>query len=413
MGKDVLRGLIERRERAVTSAEAIMTRSLEEERDDDKLTDAETTELEGLRSRITELDKSISEWEAVVAATDKAELVRSRLGSSSGGSSVAVVTREEAVYRIDGERSFFGDLFAARNGSTEARENLDRYTRAMTTSPAAGGGGNIVPPQYIASLFAPDAKFGSPMAASWPQYALSDARAFQIPRQLTATTVAAQSGENVHPTPADITFDQITVTPSTQTGSTVVSRQLLDGSLPAVDQIIANDLRGELLYKHEVLANTTLFATSGATTATSTGQGDEVIDAIVAAVPTLYGARKMPADTIYVGVAMYGILASAKDTTGRPLLNAYGPQNAPGVGDLAGLSTNLGGLPIVVSPAIAANKVVVARRSDFAFFSSPSLSFRYEEKAGPESIEIGVWQYIAAVTARYPKSVTLITHTPA
>lgn len=361
----------------------------------------------------TQIEQIVAQFEArnAQAAIDQRIL---NLGQAPAASGVSV-GQEAAVYRPDGQRSFFADMRAARLGDGEAREMLDRHARAMTTATAASGGGNIVPPEYIASLFAPDPKFGSPVAASFPQYTLSNASAFKLPRQTGATSVANQASENTAPAGTDPTFDQITVTPVTRAGKNVFSRQLLDGANPAIDQIIASDLRGELLEANDTLATSTLLATSGADTDTASGEGKVLLASILKNIPGVYGARKQPADTIYMSPAAFGFLSAAVDSTGRPLINAYAPTNAIGVGSVADLQTSIGGLPVVLAPHLVDGsgtlKIVIAKRSDFGWFASPVLQFRYEEKAGPESIEIGVWQYVAAMTGRYPKGVRVITHT--
>jgi HK97 family phage major capsid protein len=364
-------------------------------------------------------DTQIGELTTILEAKKASAVVDSRilnLGHHTTSSGVVVV-RDEAIYRPDGQRSFFADMHRARLGNPDAREALDRYmsTRALTTATAGGDGGNIVPPEYLASMFAPDPKFGAPVAASFPQYMLGNASAFKLPRQTVATVIANQSAENVHPTATDPDFDQVTVTPVTKTGANVFSRQLLDASNPAIDQIIAADLRGELLEANDTLASATLLATGSAGTATSADGGLALLQAILAGIPTVYGARKQPADTIYMTPAAFGLLASSVATDGRPLINAYGPSNLFGVGDTSQLGTTIGGLPVVLAPHLVdgsgTHKVILAKRSDFGWFSSPVLQFRYEEKAGPESIEIGVWQYVAALTNRYPTGVLVITHT--
>lgn len=392
----------QKRDESKSAAQALAER-------DDFNPDDET--YRGLMDDATKQNAKIKELVALQDQVRAMNEVDSKILNTSAPSGVTV-GKEEDIYRRGGPRSFFRDLYHAQHGNIEAREYLDKHTRAMTTAAAAGGGGNVVPPKYMAELFAPDPKWGAPVAASFAQFALGDATAFKVPRQLTSGTVDNQSAENAHPTPSDQTFDQLTVTPVTKTGSTVVSRQLLDGSNPAIDQIIAYDLRGELLEAADALATTTLLAVTPGGSSTPTGTADVLLDAIITAIPAVYGARKQPADTIYMSPATFGYLATAKDSEKRYLLNAYSPMNAAGVGITADNTMAIGGLPVVVAPQIAiAHAVVVAKRSDFAWFSGPVFQFRYEEKAGPESIELGVWQYQAALCGRYPTGIYKIMHT--
>lgn len=367
-----------------------------------------------LKDEAARLNTQAEHYAEAQEAAQRQAQVDSRLLKLGTPSSSGVVVGHEDVYRPGGQRSFFADMYAARQGDTAAREALDRHQRALTSATAAGGGGNIIPPQYLASLFAPDAKFGAPVAASFPQYSLANAAPFNLPKQTGSGSIQNQSAENTHPTPVDPTFSQVAVTPVTKVGSNVFSRQLLDGSNPAIDQIIASDLRGELLESNDTLATAALLSAGGATD-TSTTDAKTLLQTILKGIPLVYGARKAPADTVYMSPAAFGYLAAALDSTGRPLINAYAPMNAFGAGNTADMVTSIGGLPVILAPTIveaAVFKVVIAKRSDFGFFTSGAIQFRYEEKSGPESIEIGVWQYVAALTGRYPTGVRVITHTP-
>jgi HK97 family phage major capsid protein len=370
-----------------------------------------------LRDRASALDAQIAQLRDLIAQREAMRaLDRQGIGVPKQQAHSGARVSDADVYRPDGDRSFFRDSYWAHRGDAEAREYLDRHMRAMTTVTAGNGGGNIVPPQYLASLFAPDPKFGSPVAASFPQYQLPNgASPFKLPRQIVAGVVSNQAGENTPITPSDQQFDQITVTPTTKVGSSIFSRQLLDGSNPAIDQIVANDLRGELLEAIDTEATAALLATTGASVDTSADTAPALLGKIVLGIPMVYGLRKMPADMIYMSPACFGFLASAQDTEGRPLLNAYMPSNAYGAGVTADLATAIGGLPVTLAPQLADGagtyKVIIAKRSDFGEFTSPLLPFRFEEKHGPESIEVGVWQYTAAMTGRYPTGVRVITHT--
>lgn len=379
--------------------------------------DPEADSYRGLVAEASSLDAQLEQLVGIVEARSAAAQVDARilnLGPHGTPTASGQVLGEPMIYRPDGDRSFFADMFRARQGNTEAREMLDRHMRSLSSATAAGGGGNVIPPQYLASLFAPDPKFGSPVAASFPQYQLANAASFKLPRQTGSGVVAAQSAENSPPTATDPTFDQITVDPVTLTGRNVMSRQLLDGSNPAIDQIVAVDLRGELLEAIDAAATTALGAAS--TPATQTGPPKKLLEKIVRMIPAIYGARKAPADSIYMSASAYGYLAAAQDTDGRPLVNAYAPSNAYGDGVTGSLTMYIAGLPVILAPAkveAAAGPftVSVAKRSDFAQFLSRLLEFRYEEKSGPQSIEVGVWQYAASVCNRYPSGVASVTHT--
>ena len=60
---------------------------------------------------------------------------------------------------------------------------------------------------------------------------------------------------------------------------------------------------------------------------------------------------------------------------------------------------------VTESAAIGAypDNFLVLRGSDTLLFESNLMRFRYEEKSGPESVELGIWGY-TAVLVRYAGS---------
>jgi hypothetical protein len=97
-------------------------------------------------------------------------------------------------------------------------------------------------------------------------------------------------------------------------------------------------------------------------------------------------------------------LADAADTTDRPLIPAVGPQNAYGQGSATAGGWSVDG--VVFSKAWAmtggsgVSEVLIINRADAYVWESPTLTFRFEEKQGPEIIEMALFGYFATKILR-------------
>jgi hypothetical protein len=91
-------------------------------------------------------------------------------------------------------------------------------------------------------------------------------------------------------------------------------------------------------------------------------------------------------------------LATAVDTTQRPLIPSVGAQNAIGSADAGTQGWNIDGIvfrPAWAMTGVAAgdSQILFANRADLWVWESPLLTFRYEEKQGPANIELNVFGY--------------------
>jgi hypothetical protein len=97
-------------------------------------------------------------------------------------------------------------------------------------------------------------------------------------------------------------------------------------------------------------------------------------------------------------------LATATDTTERPLLPSIGAQNASGLGNAVTQGWSVDGLPFVPAWAMtdgATDDVaIIMNRADWWVWESPLLTFRFEEKQGPAKIELALFAYFATHVLR-------------
>lgn len=316
--------------------------------------------------------------------------------------------RDPGHYRRDGRHSFFADLVRSRAyGDEEAQGRLTEHMRALDTT---NDGTGVVPPKWLADEFAELARQGRAIANAVRHVDLTDPRPMTLPKQTAGTddVVDEQESEN---DPIDDTdkwassFD--TVTPKPIAGAQEVSRQMLDMSTPAIDQLIYADLLGAYNDKIEARVAAAIMSVGTALDAIE-GPSVEVTDpnhfakVAVRAAMAVRTARKRAPNLWLMSSARYGEFLNLTDTTGRPLVpeSSAGPVNVAGIGSIQADGV-FRGLPIIATEGVSVDDEFAAVRStDVLLFESPTMRFRYEQPKGPETIRLGIWAY-AAVLVRY------------
>jgi HK97 family phage major capsid protein len=402
--------------------ESIQTRAAEEDR---QLTADELATIKGQGELMRAL---AAEIEILAAEETRAAQVAQVMSNLRPGTpepthpglplGAQVKDRDPGHYRAveeGGRHSFYGDMLRAQvlqDASAQQRlQEHNAFMRAQTTTDIAG----VVPPKWISDLFTMMAQQDRALAANVASYTITDARPFSLPGQTANTTVANQPvGEN-NAIPAGDAYDAaaVVVTPSTVAGKEVVSRQLLDASTPAIDQLILADLTASYNAEIErrlgaairgigtpIAANLSDFIDP---TAPNFGY-DLAVDAAMAVRKALF----LRPTFFAMDYDTYGGYLKLKDADGRPIVvgSNAGPSNAGGVGSPVADGW-IAGVPVVVSAGM--EPVSPGDPGDYAaamvhgpsvvLFESPQMSFRYEEKSGPESIELGLWRY-AAIAVR-------------
>lgn len=375
------------------------------------LNDAEQANVDSWVARCTELQPRIEQLVAQERSFGAVADTLARVGADNppptpvarGG---AVVRRDDPIYRPDGATSFFSDLYRAAGGDRQALERLQRHEtqtlgRASGDGTLSGSGAGIVQPAWLNDLYATDPKGGRPLADTFVSIPIGSADPFYLPYTKVPSTVNTQSAEHGVPATGSWETDKLTITPSTVAGKQKISRQLLDGGTPAVDALLFMDLMGEYDEKVEALVATALLATSGAATGAVASGGAGYVNAVEPAKWTVFANRKMAATVVAFGTTPASEAFSATASDGRPLVpyGLYGPSNALGLNSNA--DRQIAGLPVIVSHAVTDNKLLVFRASDCVLAESAVQRFRFDQPSGPESIEMAVWGYVAAVTTRF------------
>ena len=339
----------------------------------------------------------------------------------------AVVTHEPPVYTFTAGRghSLIRDLWAAkeeRDDEAEARVRRFQAQQAEQVKFATVNrtvGANVIPPGYRPDLYVPQLFLGRPLWDMVRTGTLTDATPFTLPTFTSATGASADHVEGTNPTDGTLVIGTRTVTPGAISGRFVITREIIDASNPAIDEIAAAAMRESYSQQTEAKLYTELngangqggtitsgFVPSGAAVVTATGVGstgaagvallDTVRDQIVG-----YPFRRFAApDRLALSQEAATQFAKAKDGQGRPLLPRIGVTNAAGtVGTLeqAFDIDGLAGRPAWSMTGNAAGDAdtLMWNSADVWAWESPLLTFRYDERSGPALIELALFGYFA------------------
>jgi len=261
---------------------------------------------------------------------------------------------------------------------------------------------DVIPPGYRPDLFVPLLAQGRPLADLLSRGTLSDATPFVVPQFGTiSVALVGDHAEGSPPTEGTMTLTSTTVSPVAVSGKLPITREIIDSSSPGVDGIVLAALREDYARKTEAKVYTELdaSATAGDTFVVATAVQDlrdELNDYSYArfATPTGGGVSNVASTA----------LGAAVDTTDRPLIPFVGPQNAYGQGSAAAGGWSVDGVVFAKAWAMTGgtgvSEVLIVNRPDAYVWESPTLTFRFEEKQGPEIIEMALFGYFATKVLR-------------
>jgi hypothetical protein len=150
----------------------------------------------------------------------------------------------------------------------------------------------------------------------------------------------------------------------------------------------------------------------------------ELYPKLADAIQQIHTGRFMAADHIFMHPRRWAWFMAAVDTQQRPLAvpAANAPQNViAAVGTVAaeGFVGSMHGLPVFVDPNIPTNlgggtedRIIVTRAADTILYESlPRAEAFREPLAAQMSVLLRVYEYVALHSARYPKSISVISGT--
>jgi hypothetical protein len=378
-----------------------------------------TTAVDAFTAAVQALGQMPAEHRATVPAARPGEGVQS----------------EPLIYSLNGlGESFVRDAWNARRapyGSTladEAQARLRKYGEqtadyAAQASQRFANAGNttdqaqLLPPGYRPDLYVGQVPQGRPLFDSiGTKVMLANANPFKVPVWVGSANLSGTNSEGTGPSTGTITDHTYrTVSPTAQSGEFVVTRELMDSSNPVIDLIAMNAMREEYSQDTEAVIATAL----AAATDNDTGSGQSTEGCYVYAVTgtgndlAIDGVREMSADfgahrfiepdTLLAGPTGFKALSKAVDDIGRPLFPYLSGQNAMGAYGRARRVMDVDGfaVPNVWSMTSTYDDLVMFTAVDMLAGESPLLTFRFEEKSGPENIVLNIWGYFCYQILRY------------
>ena len=394
------------------------------------------TAMERLAGKVTESHARLTEelaqsvGESISAGVKAAlEDISAPQGPGSVKAARYTVTREEPIYRFDGSgESLVKDAwYAATAHDDDAIERLRKYRKQteevarlfadrftlnftpQTTSTAS----QVIPPGYRPDLYVADLFKGRPFVNAASKGTIPNATPFTVPVFSSATSVSADHTEGTNPSDGSLAFATKTVTPQAVSGRLTLSRELVDSSNPAIDQIAIAEMRESYARQTEAKVYTLLNGANGAggtitgdlvpsgaqAGTTAKGTDNQTLVAYIRERLAKYFFNRFAApDVALMGSAATVLLANALDTTKRPLFPYIGANNATGTGDAVGMGWNVDGLAFLpawanTGTAAGDSQIMIIKSSDLWVWESPLLTFRFEEKQGPANIELNIFGY--------------------
>jgi HK97 family phage prohead protease len=330
----------------------------------------------------------VDESTAVVEATAPAYVPRARVQDAFP---YRASTRDDRGMQA----SFFRDMLNAKN-DPEAAARFDQASQMMTAANDQADVNEIIPSQYRPDLYVGQVSNLRTTIDSFSKFAIDGPNIVRIPKFNTAADLISDHTENTNPTTGSFTTTEVSLTPVAKSGMYSASREMIEGSTPAVDQLILNAIREEYALDTEAYAITTLLAGSTAGTVVDISNG--VTLQVLARMVTFQANRKRAAEVFLAGSDLFVELVAQVDGSGRPMNPAVNATNAPGSVAAAAMSVSVAGLTTPYVPVLTGG--VLGDRSAFATFESGLRTWRWEEKSGPAKIELAAFGYIGCAVLR-------------
>ena len=313
------------------------------------------------------------ETEIVTKASDRmavlnnmiTPLVASAAVSQASRDRMAEITSQLAVsrnpqvqmtmeYRSAGH--YILDAWQAQIGVEDARERIGMYYRAAAHQTTADNLG-IIPDPIVGSVlnFIDTAR---PIVSALGVLPVPGGR-FTRPKVTQHTDVAKQTAEKQELVSRKMLITPIPVAMDTYGGYVNVSRQNIDFSVPAIMDLVVNDLAGQYAIETEGVAAGVLVAAAVAQTPAITNASDAaaVNKAVWQAAGTSFAATQGQGRLILaVSPDMLGVIG--------PLFAPVNPQNAISTGFQAGSfgsgpQGNISGITVVMSAGLPAGTVIL------------------------------------------------------
>ena len=389
---------------------------------------------ESHKKLVESLGQSIGESVSAGFKTALENLPTPQEGPQSVRAARYTVTREEPVYMFNGMgHSLVRDAWYAaqerdddsiarirkyRQQSEEVAKLAASHVSAQFAPQSTSTASQVIPPGYRPDLYVSELVRGRPLVNACSRGSIANATPFTVPTFTSSTGASADHVEGTNPSDGSVAFSTKTVTPQAISGRLVLTREIVDSSNPAIDQIALATMRESYARQTEAKVFTLLngangaggtitagFVPSGAQAFQSAGGTALPLDIRKRLAAYPFSRFASPTVALMSQIATANV-ASAVGSDGRPLFPSVGAQNASGVGNAVSQGWFVDGLAFVPSwsmtGAVGATDthIFIVNSADMWVWESPLLSFRFEEKQGPANIELNIFGYFGAHVLR-------------
>lgn len=266
---------------------------------------------------------------------------------------------------ITSQATYLEHSIKAKMGNHDSAQYVMAADDDFSTNPA------FTPVQYVNQVV--DTTIGSRPAidAIGSRAITASGMVISHPKITTSGTVA-DTNEGAAPSNTGIVSSYVNLDVNKFAGQQTYSLEILERSSPDFFQAMVDNMTRA--YNKATDAAVIAALTAGGTQATATAaSSDGIISYVSTEAPAAYLATGELATAYIAGTSQWSLLLGAKDSTGRPIYNAYNPQNNGGVAGPQSLRGNVLGLDLYVDANAVSTSI-----DESAFIVVPSAVAIYE-----------------------------------
>jgi HK97 family phage major capsid protein len=350
------------------------------------------------------------------------------------------VNGEPATYQRNGQHSFFRDL-VRQDKDVTAQERLQRHQREAADhfdlSSTDSAGGYLVAPLYLQDEFVDYARAGRAVTnAIGPRALPPNTDSINIPKLSTGTAVADQA-DNAAVQETDATFGTLAADVKTIAGMQDISRQVIDRSVPGVDEVIYADLvkaynvnLDTAVINSSVSNNKGLLQVSSTNSVTYTDANPtlpELYPKLADGIQQIHSSVYTPATAIFMHPRRWGWILASLDTQNRPLVLpiAAATENSAGTqttGTAEGQVGSIQGIPVYADANIPTtlgastneDRIIIAATPELFVWEDPNGPYleRFDDVgSGTLTVRLRAHSYWGQLLSRRPAAISVLSGT--
>jgi HK97 family phage major capsid protein len=291
---------------------------------------------------------------------------------------------------INSQASYLEHSIKAKMGSHDSAQYVMAADDSFSTNPA------FTPVQYVNTVI--DNSIGSrPAIDAIGSRAITASGMVISHPKITTNGTVADTNEGAGPSETGIVSSYVNLDVNKFAGMQRYSVELLERSSPDFFQAMVDNMTRA--YNKATDAAVIAALTAGGTQATAQdADSDGIIGFVSSQAPAAYLATGELPSAYIAGTGQWSLLMGATDTTGRPIYNAYNPQNNGGVAGPQSLRGNVLGLDLYVDPnavsTVIDESAFIVTPSAVAIYESPILRMSTNVVTSGE-IETALYGYLA------------------